>query len=188
MAFYGDGRTPLRTEDLIEIGKAGRRCCVCRSGHGIRRFKLVRAAGQEPIAVCGSCRARFGNDPPVARKPAAAVEAVPEPAEPLAAPREHPDKRAIDQRPDRLTNARWVYTSSFRAQEIEAERPSIMTTEHDESKPGDPPPARQRRDRERRLGEAIGAERRLSSRRAGRRRSIGSEPDPRYPYLTHTHD
>jgi hypothetical protein len=64
----------------------------------------------------------------------------------------------------------------------------MKTTEHDGIKPTIRRPHEQRRDRERRLREAIEAERRLRSRRAGRRRSIGGEPDTRFAYLTHTHD
>ena len=105
MAFYGEGRTPLRTGDLIEIENAGRRCAVCHSGRGWRRFELVRPAGREPIVLCGSCRTRFGDDPPVGRKPAPALEAVPAPAEPLEPPRQRSDERGIAQRPDRLRAA-----------------------------------------------------------------------------------
>jgi hypothetical protein len=113
MAFYGVGRTPLRAEDLIEIERAGRRCGVCRSGRGWRRFELVRPAERQPIVLCGSCRARFGDDPPVGRKPAPALEAVPAPAELLAAPRQRSEQRGIDQRPDRLRAALRNLPGSF---------------------------------------------------------------------------
>jgi hypothetical protein len=113
MAFYGEGRTPLRTEDLIEIENAGRRCGVCRSGRGWRRFELVRPAGREPVVLCGSCRARFGNDPPVGGKPAPALDDVPAAAEPLAPPPKHPEGPGIDQRPDRLRAALRNLPSSF---------------------------------------------------------------------------
>ena len=103
----------MRTEELIEIENAGRRCAVCRSGRGWRRFELVRPAGREPIVLCGSCRARFGKDPPVGRKPAPALRAVPAPAEPLAPPRRHPDRRGIEQRPDRLRAALRDLPGSF---------------------------------------------------------------------------
>ena len=103
----------MRTEELIEIENAGRRCAVCRSGRGWRRFELVRPAGREPIVLCGSCRARFGDDPPVGRKPAPALRAVPAPAEPLAPPRRHPDRRGIEQRPDRLRAALRDLPGSF---------------------------------------------------------------------------
>jgi hypothetical protein len=112
MAFYGEGRTPLRTEELIEIENAGRRCAVCHSGRGWRRFGLVRPAGREPIVLCGSCRARFGDDPPVGRKPALAVEAVPAPTERLA-PRQRSDERGIARRPDRLRAALRDLPGSF---------------------------------------------------------------------------
>ena len=113
MAFYGEGRTPLRTEELIEIENAGRRCAVCYSGRGWRRFELVHAAGREPIVLCGSCRARFGDDPPVGRKPAPAVEPVPAPAEPLVPPRQRSDERGTDRRPDRLRAALRDLPGSF---------------------------------------------------------------------------
>jgi hypothetical protein len=64
----------------------------------------------------------------------------------------------------------------------------MTTTERDDVKPTIRRLHEQGPDRERRLRAAIEAERRLGSRRPPRRRSIGSEPDPRYAYLTHTHD
>jgi hypothetical protein len=113
MAFYGEGRTALRTEDLIEIENAGRRCAVCHSGRGWRRFGLVRPAGREPVVVCGSCRARFGDDPPVGGKPVLAVAPVPAAAERLAPSREHSDERGTDRRPDRLRAALRNLPGSF---------------------------------------------------------------------------
>ena len=86
--FYGEGRTPLSNEELTEIENAGRRCAVCRSGRGWRRFEVVRPAEGEPIVLCGSCRARFGDDPPVGRKLASPVVPVPAAAEPV--PRRSP--------------------------------------------------------------------------------------------------
>ncbi len=59
----------MNAEDLTEIERAGRRCGVCRSRRGWRRFEIVRPAEREPVVLCGSCQARFGDDPPVARKP-----------------------------------------------------------------------------------------------------------------------
>ena len=50
-----------------EIENAGWCCGVCRSGRGWRRFELVRPAGRESVVLCGGCRARFGDDPPVGR-------------------------------------------------------------------------------------------------------------------------
>lgn len=72
-AFYDDRLELMDGADLIEMERAGRRCGVCRSGRGWRRFEVVRPPGREPVVLCGSCRARFGDDPPVGRKP------VPEP-------------------------------------------------------------------------------------------------------------
>ena len=103
--FYRKARTPLRTEDLIEIENAGRRCGVCHSGRGWRRFELVRPSDREPVVLCGSCRARFGDDPPVGGNPVSAVEPVPPTAEPLAPPHQRSGERGTDQRPDRLRAA-----------------------------------------------------------------------------------
>ena len=111
--FYGDGRAPLRTEDPIEIVNAGRRCGVCRSGRGWRRFELVRPAEREPVVLCGGCRARFGDDPPVGRGPAPPVEPVAAMGEPLAPPNRHPGDRGRDQHPDRLRAALGELTGSF---------------------------------------------------------------------------
>lgn len=113
MAFYGVGRTPLRTEDLIEIEKAGRRCAVCRSGRGWRRFELVRPAGREPIVLCGGCQARFGGDPPVEPKRAPVLETAAAKPEPVATPRRRPGGRGIDGRPDRLRAALRDLPGSF---------------------------------------------------------------------------
>ena len=52
-----------QTEDLTEIERAGRRCGVCHSARGWRQFEVVRPAEREPVVLCGSCRARFGDDP-----------------------------------------------------------------------------------------------------------------------------
>ena len=78
VASYDDCREPMDDADLIEMERAGRRCGVCRSGRGWRRFEVVRPPGRVPVVLCGSCRARFGDDLPVGRKPA------PEPAPPDA--------------------------------------------------------------------------------------------------------
>ncbi len=87
----------MNREDLIEMERAGRRCGVCRSGRGWRRFEVVRPPGREPVILCGSCRARFGDDPPIGRKPA------PEPAPPDASPVPPPKPQAEKgrTRPDR---------------------------------------------------------------------------------------
>ena len=68
--------------------RAGRRCGVCRSGRGWRRFEVVHPPEREPVVLCGSCRARFGEDPPIGRKPA------PEPARPDASPVPAPKAQA----------------------------------------------------------------------------------------------
>jgi hypothetical protein len=111
--FYGEERMPLRTEDLIEIENAGRRCGVCRSGRGWGRFELVRPAGREPVVLCGSCRARFGDDPPVGRKPAHPLESVPAAAEPVAPLERLPGERGTEQHPDRLRAALRKLPGSF---------------------------------------------------------------------------
>ena len=113
--FYGDGRASLRNEDVIEIEveNAGRRCGVCRTGRGWRRFELVRPAGREPVLLCGGCRARFGDDPPVGRKPSSPVASVPAMAEPLAPPNRYPGNRGPDQHPDRLRAALGKLPGSF---------------------------------------------------------------------------
>jgi peptidoglycan hydrolase-like protein with peptidoglycan-binding domain len=105
----------LRNEDVIEIEieNAGRRCGVCRSGRGWRRFELVRPAGREPVVLCGGCRARFGDDPPVGRKPSSPVESVPAMAEPLVPPNRYPGDRGPDQHPDRLRAALGKLPGSF---------------------------------------------------------------------------
>jgi hypothetical protein len=103
----------LSTEELIEIEKAGRRCAVCRSGRGWRRFEVVRPADREPVVLCGSCRARFGDDPPVGRKPQPSVEVVPRAAEPPAPPPQAPSDRKADRGPDRLRAALRKLPDSF---------------------------------------------------------------------------
>jgi hypothetical protein len=95
----------LRTEQVIERESAGRRCGVCRSGRGWRRFELVRPAGREPIVLCGGCRARFEDDPPVGRKAAPSLEPVPAVAESLAPAQQRSGERGTDRRPDRLRAA-----------------------------------------------------------------------------------
>jgi hypothetical protein len=103
----------LRNEDLIEIENAGRRCGVCRSGRGWRRFELVRPAGREPVVLCGGCRARFGDDPPVGRKPSLPLEPVAAGGEPLAPPKRRPGERGPGQHPDRLRAALGKLPGSF---------------------------------------------------------------------------
>jgi hypothetical protein len=103
----------LRSEELTEIENAGRRCGVCRSGRGWRRFQLVRPAEREPIVLCGSCRARFGDDPPVGRKPAFPLEPAPAAVEPLGPAPQHLGERGADRRPDRLRAAVGRLPGSF---------------------------------------------------------------------------
>ena len=74
----------MAAEDLTEIQRAGRRCGVCHSGRGWRRFEVVRPAEREPVVLCGSCRARFGDDPPIGRKPTPAPEPAPAAPEPIS--------------------------------------------------------------------------------------------------------
>ena len=92
----------MRSEDLTAIERAGRRCTVCHSGRGWRRFELVRLAGREPAVLCGSCRARVGDDPPVGRKLAPALEPVQAAAEPLSPPQPRASERGSAPRPSRL--------------------------------------------------------------------------------------
>ena len=110
--FYGEGRTRLPSEDLIEIENAGRRCGVCRSGRGWRGFTVVRPAEREPVVLCGGCQARFGDDPPVGRRPAPALEPVLATADPLAPAAQRPGGRGPD-RPDRLRAALRKLPGSF---------------------------------------------------------------------------
>jgi hypothetical protein len=93
-----------RNPDLSEIEHAGRRCSVCRSGRGWQRFEIVRVAGRDPVVLCRSCRARFGDEPPIRRNP----DLRPEPAvapESLALPKPRVGDRGPDRGPDRLRAA-----------------------------------------------------------------------------------
>jgi hypothetical protein len=100
-------------EDLIEIERAGRRCAVCNSGRAWRKFEVVRRDGQEPVVLCGGCRARFGDAPPVGRQP----EPAPKPAAAApktAAPRKpRAGKSTSEPRPDRLRAALRTLPPSF---------------------------------------------------------------------------
>jgi len=102
----------MNTEDLTEIERAGRRCAVCHSGRGWRQFELVRPADREPVVLCRSCKARFGDDPPTARKPEPIPEPTPAatPADPAKPPAGEP---AGSPRPDRLRAALRKLPSSF---------------------------------------------------------------------------
>jgi hypothetical protein len=98
------------TEDVDQIERAGRRCAVCRSGRGWRRFEVVRSDDREPVVLCGHCRAQFGDDPPVGRStvgaaPAADAAAATEAAAAAEAPapkKPSTDEAPREQRPDRL--------------------------------------------------------------------------------------
>ncbi len=94
----------MNAEDLNEIERAGRRCAVCQSGRGWRRFEVLRRDGREPVVLCGSCRARFGDDPPVARgaAPEPAPVSAPAPAQAGPSPKSSNAERRGDRRPDRL--------------------------------------------------------------------------------------
>ena len=96
----------MNSEDLTESERAGRRCGVCHSGRGWRRFEIVRVEGREPVVVCGSCRARFGDDPPVGRK----LEPVPEPC---ATTQVTPSRASDRPAPDRLRAALRKLPGSF---------------------------------------------------------------------------
>jgi hypothetical protein len=104
---------PQRTEELIEIENAGRRCAVCQSGRGWRRFEVVRPTEREPVVLCGSCKARFGDDPPVGRKPESPPAPVSAAAVPLALPKQRPGERGTDRGPDRLRAALGELPGSF---------------------------------------------------------------------------
>jgi hypothetical protein len=90
----------MNPEDLNEIERAGRRCEVCRSGRGWRRFEVVRPPDREPVVLCRSCRARFGDDPPVGR-PAPTPPA----PEPVSSAKPRARERRGEARPDRLRAA-----------------------------------------------------------------------------------
>ncbi len=95
----------MNDDDLIEKERAGRRCGVCHSGRGWRRFEIVRPAEREAVVLCGSCRARFGDDPPVGRKPEPAPESAPVAPEQLSPPKPRAGERRTERRPDRLRAA-----------------------------------------------------------------------------------
>ena len=112
--FYREGREPMDAEDLTEIQLAGRRCGVCLSARGWRRFELIRPAGREPVLLCGSCRARFGDDPPVNRTAAPASQPAPAATGSLSAPAKPREReRRSGPRPDRLRAALDTMPSSF---------------------------------------------------------------------------
>jgi len=99
-------------EDLIEIERAGRRCGVCRSGRGWRRFVVVRPPQREPVVLCGSCRARFGEDPPIGRREPA-PESTAGDGSPFPAPKPQADKGESKPGGDRLRAALAEMSGSF---------------------------------------------------------------------------
>ena len=103
----------MNAEDLTEIEGAGRRCGVCHSGRGWRRFEIIRPVGCEPVALCGSCRARFGDDPPVGRKPTPGPEPAAAAPQPLSPPKPGGGERPTERRPDRLRAALGKMPASF---------------------------------------------------------------------------
>jgi hypothetical protein len=109
--FYGEGR--VSNEDLSEIERAGRRCGVCRSGRGWQRFDIVRTAGRDPLVLCGSCRTRFVDDPPIGRKPAPDPEPAPAEDRLPSPPAPRDDERRSEQRPDRLRGAMGKMSGPF---------------------------------------------------------------------------
>ena len=84
----------VKTEDLVEIERAGRHCAVCRSGRHWRRFKVVRPDGGEPVVMCAACQARYGDAPPSPEIPKAAPPPAPRPAtrSHVQRPRQHEDR------------------------------------------------------------------------------------------------
>jgi hypothetical protein len=103
----------MNAEDLIKVGRAGRRCGVCQSGRGWRRFELVRPARRELVVLCGSCRARFGDDPPIGRKPIRTEEPALLAAEPLSSASPRADERRPEPGEDRLRAALRKMPDSF---------------------------------------------------------------------------
>ena len=104
----------MDTSDLTETQHAERRCSVCRSGRGWRRFELVRPAEGEPVLLCPSCRARFGDDPPVKRTSApASNSSAAATAPPSPAPKQREGERRPESRPDRLRAALRKMPGSF---------------------------------------------------------------------------
>jgi hypothetical protein len=88
---------------------------VCHSGRGWRHFDVVRPAGREPVVLCGSCHARFGDDPPVGRVAAPEPEAPQESAPAAEKPRSKRGggERGSERVPDRLRRALPELPSTF---------------------------------------------------------------------------
>jgi hypothetical protein len=101
----------MTPEDLTVIEQAARRCSVCRTGRRWRSFEVVRREGEESVVLCGACRARFGDAPPV---PKAAATA------PAAAATENggersPERRRKRRRPPRQKEPEDRLKSALRA-------------------------------------------------------------------------
>ena len=103
----------MNAEHLTELERAGRRCGVCHSGRGWRRFEIVRSAERGPVVLCGGCRARFGDDPPVGRQPEPAPELASAAAKPLLLPNPRAGEPGTERRPDRLRAALRTMPGSF---------------------------------------------------------------------------
>ncbi len=104
----------MNTEDVAEIERAGRRCAVCHSGRGWRRFEVVRPPEREAVVLCANCRARFGDDPPVGRREERAADPAPAAAEPLSPPKPATKGEGQTERsPDRLRAALRDMPGSF---------------------------------------------------------------------------
>ena len=108
-------RFPMTTDELAELERAGRRCSVCRSARGWRRFEIVRRAGAEPAVLCASCRARFGEAPPTSQHSSRTQEHTRAAAAEPRSPMQHASagERERAQRPDRMRAALVELPSSF---------------------------------------------------------------------------
>jgi hypothetical protein len=105
---------PMNEEDLIEVERAGRRCESCRTGRAWRQLRVVRPADREPVVLCSSCSARYGDDPPVGRRsPRPVSEPAPVPAKPKPRPAPKARERRSEPPPDRLRAALRELPSSF---------------------------------------------------------------------------
>ena len=100
------GVKSLSAEDLTEIERAGRRCSVCRTGRHWREFSVVRPDGGEPVVMCASCKARYGDAPPtrtepepVPASPESAKEAEPKTPEPRPAKGEDRVRKVLRELP-----------------------------------------------------------------------------------------
>lgn len=89
---------PLNNEDLVEVERNSRRCAICRSGRRWRSFEVLREEGREPVVMCSSCRARYGDTPP-----ARTTEEVPQAS--TAQPKAPEADRQSERREDRLKKA-----------------------------------------------------------------------------------